>query len=211
MYTTSASSEEPLNTLTHGFGLLLALIGCYVMGNRIEGGYQALGVIVYLSSLVGVYLFSTLSHWAVDPRLKFAFRQLDQGYIYLLVVGTFTPFALLLTSPGWMVMLSCMWIVALIGFFVKAVANYEPMLIWPHLVLGWMPIMTVPSLLYILPIQAGYWMVAGGVFYTAGTLFLINDEDRRYFHAWWHIFVIAGSLCHYYAILMYVIPVKIPV
>jgi hemolysin III len=152
---------------------------------------------------------STLSHAAMTPRWKSRFRALDQGFIYLLIVATYTPFSLAYlrgNAWGW-VLLAAMWTVALFGFVSKVFFAHrvEAVSIASYVLLGWMPMLAAPTLLHLVPMGAFWWMLLGGVCYTVGTIFLMNDDRVRHLHAVWHLCVIAGSACHFAGILIFVV------
>jgi hemolysin III len=164
------TADELWNTITHACGLVLSLIGAAVMlqwvlasGDR----WRCMGCGVYLVSLVGLYASSTLSHSASIPDYKHRFRMLDQAFIYLLIVGTYTPLALVYLRTGWwLVFLGVYWSVALAGAFSKLVVAHrvDAVAIWIYVVLGWMPIVAAA------PLDAG-----------GGTLLLAGDgvSDQR--------------------------------
>jgi len=202
--------EELANAVTHGIGLALAVVGAVLMVLsvwRYGDAWRMVGCGVYLASLIAVYAMSTLSHGCTSPRWKARFRALDQGFIYFLIAATYTPFSLayLRTGPWWL-LLGVIWAVAIWGFLTKVVftRRVEAVSVWPCLMLGWMPAVSVPSMLELVPATAFWWMLAGGVCYTVGTIFLTLDEKVRHFHAVWHLLVIAGSTCHFLAILVFV-------
>ncbi len=201
------TADELLNTITHALGLLLSIAGSAVLlGYVLSQGdvWRCAGCGVYAAALVGLYASSTLSHSASQPNLKRRFRMLDQAFIYLLIVGTFTPFALTyLRSGWWMVFLALMWTIALFGFLSKILIAHrvEAVAVWIYLVLGWMPIIAAVPLMGLVPTMPLWWMLIGGICYTLGTLFLLNDHRVSHFHAVWHLFVIAGSAFHFFAIL----------
>ena len=206
-----SSADERMNAATHAFGLVLAVIGALVMAGSVAADgdlWRTIGCGVYLASLMAVYAMSTLSHIVAAPRWKLLFRRLDQGFIYLLIVATYTPFSLayLRTGVGW-ALLAAMWIVAIVGFFAKVFIGHrvEAVSLASYLLLGWMPIIAAPTLFDIMPLGALLWMIGGGICYTAGTYFLVNDERVRHFHALWHLSVIAGSVCHFLGILIFVV------
>ncbi len=203
-------AEERANALTHGLGLLLSIAGAVLMAmNVVDDGdiWREIGCTVYVASLIAVYAMSTLSHAATTPEWRSYFRALDQGCIYLLIAATYTPFSLvyLRTAPWWL-LLTAIWSVALWGFLSKVVFAHrvEAVSIWPCIVLGWMPTISVPALAGIVPTAAFWWMLVGGLCYTFGTIFLRYDDKVRHFHAIWHILVIAGSACHFLAIFAFV-------
>jgi hemolysin III len=206
-----SSADELVNAATHGFGLLIAGVGALVMISSVRLGDDAwlvIGCGVYLASLVAVYTMSTLSHSSTSLRWKSLFRQLDQACIYLLIAATYTPFSLAYLRAGlWWLLLGAMWAVALTGFAAKVVFAHrvEAVSIGSYVLLGWMPIIAIPALWQAAPTGAFGSMIAGGLCYTVGTLFLIYDERVRHFHAVWHLCVIAGSACHFFGMLVFVV------
>jgi len=203
-------AEELANRITYGIGLFLSLVGVAVMVQVLgqEDGWRVAGCSVYLFSLISVYAMSTLSHTFETPRLRTIFRALDQGAIYLLIAATYTPFSMayLHTTPWWIV-LGVVWTIALWGFFSKVFFAYrvEQVSMWPCIVLGMIPFVCVPSLVGVVSLAALWWMLLGIGFYTLGLVFWVNDRRVRQFHAVWHLFVIAGSACHFVAILLFVV------
>ena len=201
------TADELLNTLTHAAGLLLSIIGAAVMLHCVlDHGdvWRCVGCGIYLASLVGLYACSTLSHSASQPGQKRKFRMLDQAFIYLLIVGTYTPFALAyLRSGWWLAFLAVYWAIGLFGFFSKMLIAHrvESVAIWIYLLLGWMPVIAAFPLVGLVPAIPLWWMLFGGICYSVGTFFLMNDHRTPHFHAIWHIFVIAGSAFHFFAIL----------
>jgi hemolysin III len=153
---------------------------------------------------------STLSHGITTPDRKALFRRLDQGFIYLLIAATYTPFSLEYLRDGiWWLLLGAMWSVALCGFISKVFFAHrvEAVSVGTYMLLGWMPVLSVPVLMRSVPLPVFWLMLVGGACYSIGTLFLINDERVRHFHAVWHLCVIAGSACHFLGILAIVIGV----
>lgn len=198
-------SEEWLNALTHAIGTALCIVGSVALiGRATETGQwlRIIGCTIYAASLIGVYAASTLSHFFEEPRLRTLFRVLDQAFIYLLIVGSYTPVALVYLHGGWLwVLFAAMWAVALFGFTSKVMYRHriEAISTTLYVVLGWMPILGIGAW-GRLPSQAIAFFVAGGLCYTFGLLFLLLDKRRRFFHAVWHLFVIAGSVFHYLVI-----------
>jgi len=209
-----SQAEELLNAVTHGIGLVLSIAGAVVLVAcaRSQGdAWRVAGCSVYATTLVAVYASSTLSHIALKPKLKRLFRTLDQGFIYLLIAGSFTPFALAYLRTGWWWLLfGLIWAVALFGFFGKILFAHrvEAVSVASYVLLGWMPIIAVMALIELVPAVALWWMLIGGVCYTAGTAFLIHDTKVLHFHAIWHMFVVAGSACHFFSILFFVAQVS---
>lgn len=207
------AADEIENAATHGMGFMLATVGAYLMLERLATGthgWLAVGCAMYLVSLLGVYSMSTMSHAATSLPRKFLYRQLDQGFIYLLIVATYTPFSIaFLHGPIWTLLLCAMWAVA-IGGFVKKVFfahHVNRVALLPPVLLGWMPIVSLPTLVQVAPAGAVNLILAGGACYTVGILFLAYDERVKHFHAVWHLSVIAGSTFHFLGIMNYVLTV----
>jgi len=208
---TRLSAEEELaNRITHGIGLVLSLVGALVMMEVLGQGdtWRQVGCCVYLASMIAVYAMSTLSHTFESPRLRTFFRALDQGTIYLLIAATYTPFSMAyLRSTPWWLLLGAIWAVALGGFVSKVLLGYrlESVSVAPCLVLGAMPLVSIPTLLDVVSIEALWWMLLGMGFYMLGLVFFLNDGRVRHFHAVWHVLVMAGSTCHFLGILLFVV------
>lgn len=199
--------EERLNWLTHGAGFLLGIVGVALLlpqvaqtGDRV----QLISCAVYGLTLLAVYLASTLSHLFHHTHLRRRFRILDQACIFLLIAGTFTPPALTYLREGyWWFLHGSIWTVALAGFASKAFFAHqiEAVSTTLHVALGWGPVVAIKPLLVSAPFGLFIWLLAGGICYTVGTVFL--NRDRAYYHVVWHVLVIAGSVCHYVGIYQY--------
>jgi hemolysin III len=205
------SSEEFVNAMTHGLGFALAVVGSLIMMSGViasGSGVLLSGCGAYVLSLLAVYATSTLSHSATSVRWKSLFRQLDQAFIYVLIVGTYTPYSLAyLHSWKWNLLLGSMWLVAIVGFVAKVLFAHrvEAVSVVSYVTLGWMPIIALPALYHFAPQGVFQAIIAGGVFYTVGTLFLVYDEHVKHFHAVWHLCVISGSVCHFLGLLFFVV------
>jgi hemolysin III len=206
-----SAADELVNAATHALGFVLAIVGALVMVSGVRTQRDpllAIGCGLYLLSLLAVYAMSTLSHSAASPRWKSLFRRLDQGFIYVLIVGTYTPLSLAyLRGAFWWTVLCAMWAAALVGFVAKVFFAHrtEAVSVVSYLALGWLPALAVPEFVRLVPAAALWSMFLGGVCYTVGTLFLMYDERVRHFHAAWHLCVIAGSACHFVGILVFVV------
>ncbi len=186
-------ANEALNTITHGLGLALTSFAIVI-----QWGSSHLGCLVYLLSLASVYLFSTLSH-GIPGSKRAVLRRLDQGCIFLLIAGTYTPLVLALAENpvhGY-ILIAEIWIAATIGFVAKV--KYAARTIIPYVILGWCPALCSPWLFTNTPLNVAALIVGGGLAYTAGLYFFLRDKTFGY-HALWHIFVIAGSALHFAAI-----------
>ena len=204
------STEEWVNAATHGVGLVLSIAGSVLLiaqASSHADAWRIAGCSIFAATLIAMYAASTLSHIFHGSRLRRLFRTLDQASIYLLIAATYTPFGLsYLRTSEWLPFLGLMWLVALYGCVSKIVliGRPEAVRVWSYLLLGWMPIVVAPWMVEVVPTAAMWWMFAGGVCYTVGTLFLAGDTRYRYFHAVWHLFVLVASACHYVAIFWFV-------
>jgi hemolysin III len=207
-----SASEELANSITHGIGLVLSLLGAVVM-TTVYGSndpWRIAGCSIYLSSLIALYAMSTLSHVFQEPRRRSFFRALDQGSIYLLIAATYTPFSMAyLHTIAWWVVLALVWAVAFWGFLSKVLLRHrvEAVSMWPCILLGAMPFVSIPTLIGMVSLAALWWMMFGVACYVAGLYFWLNDRKVRHFHAIWHLLVIAGSTTHFVGILLFVVRV----
>ena len=162
----------------------------------------------YGLSLIGVYFFSTMSHAVREPAMRHRMRAWDQGVIYCLIAGTYTPFIWCFLE-GWLrvVTIIAVWGSAFLGFYSKVIAKHrvDSMASTNYVMLGWGPAAVLFS--YV-PLGCFGSMALGGLLYTIGTYFLHNDHRSWYFHPLWHVMVIVASACHYIAILYFVLLVS---
>jgi hemolysin III len=200
------------NAITHGIGAALAIAGAvYLIVVSTRGTTtQIVSCSVFAATLVLVYICSTLYHSLVRTRARHVFHILDHSSIYLLIAGTYTPFCLvsLHGSLGWTIF-GVEWGLAVAGIVFKsfAVGKYEVASALVYLAQGWVAVVAVVPLVHSLGWHGLMWLGAGGLAYTLGIVFFAFDW-LRYFHALWHLFVLAGSVAHYFAILFYVIPAR---
>ncbi len=203
-------ADELANCVTHALGFALAVAGTvalWAVTAQYGDSLQMVGVAVYGFTLVALYAASTLSHSFATPRLRHFFRTLDQVCIFLLIAGTFTPISLTYLRAGWWwALFFTIWAMALAGILCKLFfTRLHNVSIAAYVLLGWMPIIAIKPILQLMPGTALAWILAGGLFYTLGTLFLLRDDRVPFFHATWHLFVIAGSACHYFAVWGFVV------
>lgn len=198
------------NAITHGIGAVLAVVGAvYLIAASTRGTiWVVVSCTVFSVTLVLVYLCSTLYHSLVRTRARHVFHVLDHSAIYLLIAGTYTPFTLIsLRGPvGW-VLFGAVWTLALAGVIFKslAVGRFEVASALVYLFQGWLVVLAAHPLLHAIGWHGLLWLGAGGLAYTLGIIFFAFDR-LRYFHATWHLFVLAGSVAHYFAILYHVVP-----
>jgi hemolysin III len=205
-----SAEEELANSVTHGLGFLLSVMGALIMAEAFSGGdgWRVAGCSIFATSMVAVYAMSTLSHVFQTPRLRTLFRAIDQGTIYLLIAGTYTPFSLAyLHSTPWWILLAAVWAVAIYGFVSKVLFTHrvENVSMWPCLVCGALPFLAIPTLLTMLPLACLGWMILGVVCYLVGLVFWLNDRRVKHFHAMWHLLVMAGSAAHFSGVLLFVV------
>mgnify|MGYP001101878132 FL=1 len=201
--------DELANLLTHALGFLLSLAATFLLMPIVIARQDlrtALACGVYCLTLVLLYGASTLSHAFRDRGLRRMFRTLDQACIYLLIAGSMTPFAVVFLRQGrWWLFLPAMWALAVAGvLFVLRRRDLSGPVKITYGALGWLPVVAFPELSRHAPFGLLLWIVAAGAFYSTGTIFLALDRRVRYFHALWHMFVVAGSICHYVGVLVYV-------
>jgi hemolysin III len=199
--------DEHANLITHGLGFLLSLPASAVLMTLAVNDHQPINIAacgIYCCSLIGLYAASACSHMFYDLAWRRFFRTLDQACIYLLIAGSFTPIAVVFLWHGWWpALLAVMWILAIFGvLLVLRLRDLTPTAQITFGILGWLPVVSLKTLFDAAPLELLVWIVAGGLFYSVGSVFLRFDQHVRYFHALWHTFVIAGSTCHYMAILL---------
>jgi hemolysin III len=199
---------ERFNSITHLVGAVLALVGVTVMVTIAAMKGEAVRVVtltVYGVTLFLLYLFSTLYH-SLRGRAKAIFQVLDHQAIYLLIAGTYTPFTLLaLKGPiGWW-LFGAVWTLALIGILLDSIPRKGGRILslLIYLGMGWLVLFALGPLIAALPPAGFWWLVAGGVFYTVGVIFYLLDDRYPWCHGVWHLFVLGGSISHYFVILLY--------
>jgi hemolysin III len=201
-----SAGEELANSISHGIGLCAALIGAPILlleARRSSPGFF-LGTVIFVITMSMLYLGSTLYHAWPQTRGKSVLRTLDHSAIFLLIAGTYTPFTLGPLRGLWgSSILAVVWALAIFGVILKATrgASRHPKLgMTLYLGIGWLALIAVRPMMLAIPSAALFWLVAGGVIYTTGVLFFVNQR-LRYSHFIWHLFVLAGSSCHFLAVL----------
>ena len=198
------------NAITYGMGFALAVVGAaYLVIHSMRGSASVvISCSIFAGTLVFVYICSTLYHSLLRTRANHVFRVLDHAAIYLLIAGTYTPFTLVsLRGPvGW-TLFGIVWALAIGGVMFKsfAVHRYAVASVLVYLFQGWLVIFAVRPLVHAIGSGGLLWLAAGGAAYTFGIGFFAFDRIP-YFHAAWHVFVLAGSIAHYFAVLFYVVP-----
>ncbi len=198
---------ERFNSISHLVGASFALVGGTVLVTMasIEGELaKIVSYTVYAVTLFVLYFASTLYH-SFPGRAKRVFRVIDHQAIYLLIAGTYTPFAIVvLKSTGGFWLLGGVWAMAIFGIVLDAVRRTGPRIgsIILYFAMGWFCLFAIDSLVVLLPQASLVWLIAGGAFYTSGIVFYVLDSWYPWCHGIWHLFVLAGSFCHYFAILL---------
>jgi hemolysin III len=200
--------EEIANTISHGLGLVLALGAVPILiAAAVRAGSVRfiVGVSVFGATVVLLYLASTLYHSLTHDAAKRLFRLFDHTAIFLLIAGTYTPFSLgVLRGPwGWS-LLAAIWALAIVGITLKINkrTRHSPIGIVLYVIMGWLAIVAVKPMLMLIPVPGLVLILAGGVAYTGGLAFFAAQRIR-YNHFIWHLFVIAGTTCHFFAVLWY--------
>lgn len=204
--------EEWANSLSHGIGTVLSVYGFYmllVLAFSMGDTWKLLSFSLYGFSLVFVFLSSTLYHSFQNPPVKHFFRLMDHAGIFLLIAGTYTPFTLITLNGtfGW-VLCSIIWALALFGALMKVLFMEQLQGIghWLYLGMGWLGLIALYPLFQALPMPGLLWLIAGGLLYSVGVIFYVGQKIT-FNHFVWHLFVIAGAMCHFLAIYLYVNPV----
>lgn len=198
--------EELANSISHGLGLLAALIGApLLMVAAWRGGNRLffVGVAVFAAAMLLVYLGSTLYHAWPRGAIKSVFQVIDHSAIFLLIAGTYTPFTLgpLRGAWGWTI-LALVWTLAIFGVILKSIAGTQRakgLSLVLYLGMGWLVLIAFRPMLLKVPVAGLLWLVAGGLAYTGGVFFFLSKR-RRYTHFVWHLFVLLGTACHYFAV-----------
>ena len=201
--------EEIANSLSHGFGLIAALVATpFLIEHAVRQGDAGfmVGASIFAATMVMLYLASTLYHALPVGRAKGVFRVIEHSAIFLLIAGTYTPFTLgvLRGTWGW-TLLGLVWGIAVSGVVLKALNRLtHPILTTSlYLLMGWLIVIAAEPLSERVPASGLLWLVAGGLAYTIGVFFFALDSRLRYGHFIWHLFVMAGTACHYFAVLGY--------
>ena len=208
---TYTTREELVNAITHGIGALLsaaALALLVVFASLYGNAWHVVSFAIYGSTMLLLYVCSTLVHSFPEGKAKDIFEIFDHIAIYLFIAGTYTPFTLVVIQGalGW-TLFGIVWGIALVGAVFKSFAAKRFMYLSTalYVAMGWIIIVAWKPLVAALPLPGLVWLVAGGALYSAGTIFYVW-RGFRYHHAVWHLFVLAGSICHFFAVLMYVLP-----
>ena len=201
--------DEKFNSISHLIGAALALGGLAVLvvSASLKGDpWRIVSFAVYGTTLFVLYLFSTLYH-SLSGNAKALFQKVDHTAIYLLIAGTYTPFTLVTMRGAWgWTIFGIVWGLAVAGIIqeLALTTKHRILSVMIYLVMGWVVVVAIRPLMKVLPAWGMVWLVAGGLFYTIGVVFYVLDKKVRHGHSIFHVFVLAGSISHYIAILWYV-------
>ncbi|RLB95442.1 MAG: hemolysin III family protein [Deltaproteobacteria bacterium] len=208
-----SANEEIANSITHGLGIILSIIALIILAvfAGIYGNtWHIISVSVYGATLILLYTASTLYHGIQNPRAKNIFQVLDHAAIYILIAGTYTPFTLisLRGSWGWSIF-AVIWCLALVGTVIEfgRIKRWRLVSLVLYIGMGWTILVAIKPLFTSLAMGGIILLILGGVAYTSGILFY-RWENLKFHHAVWHLFVLAGSTFHFFAVLFYVIPIR---
>jgi hemolysin III len=208
---TQTRVEEIFNSLTHiaGVGLsITALVLLIVFSVRYGSAKMVAANSIYGATLIILYLASSIYHAAPRSKTKKILEAIDHSCIYLLIAGTYTPFTLLVLPGAWgWSLFGAIWGIALIGVIFKArfTGRFELISLLSYLLMGWIVIIAINPLIHNIPMGGLIWLVLGGLCYTIGAIFYALDTKFYFSHVIWHVFVLAGSICHFFSIFFYVV------
>ena len=200
-------TNEVLNAVTHGIGVVLSIIGFVFLLKKADSGLHYVSFIIYGVSLLLLFLASTLYHSLIFTKAKKVFQVFDHCSIYLLIAGTYTPYCLLyIKGTIGIVLLSIIWLAAIIGIVyksltlskVKSVSKLSTII---YNVMGWAVVIALPSLYHSVGLKGLLLLVGGGVAYTVGSVFY-SMKNRRYMHVVWHLFVMLGAMLMFFSIYL---------
>lgn len=210
-FETYSPREERANAFTHGVGSILSIIGCIFLilkARSVPDGWHLVSYSLFGISLIALYTSSFLYHYLQGRKTKQIFRKIDHSAIYLLIAGTYTPFLMtnLRGSTGW-IMFIIVWGFALAGIWIKIKTRIKSKWLSAsiYLVMGWLAVFIYRSMMTNLPGASLVLLAAGGFFYTFGVIFYVW-KTLKFHHAVWHLFVLAGSICHYFSVYFMIQP-----
>jgi hemolysin III len=202
--------EEIANCVSHGIGFVAALVATPILvlaAARRGGLVEVVGASVFAGTVVVLYLTSTLYHALPRNKAKRVFRVIDHSAIFLLIAGTYTPFTLGVLRGAWgWTLFGIVWGLAVLGVSLKAVGllRYPRLSTTLYVAMGWLAVIAIRPLWPHVPMAGWLWLIAGGLAYTAGVAFYAA-ERVRYGHFVWHLFVLMGTVCHFFAVLWYAV------
>ena len=208
---TYSDQEERLNIITHGIGLVLSIVALFLLVIKASNYDDATAITSFATyglSMVILYAASTFYHASKTPELRYKLNIFDHASIYVLIAGTYTPFALV-TLSGWVgwTIFGVSWGLALIGIILKLfyTGKYDKISTIAYVLMGWLIVFAIKPLMANLSYEGLSWLFAGGIFYTVGAI-LYSMNKMKYNHAIFHIFVLLGSFSHFMAVYYHILP-----
>lgn len=200
--------EEIANAILHGIGALLSILGLCILlllSSKLNNPLLTISSIIYPITMFLMYFSSTMYHSLTNAKAKKLFRTLDHCAIFLLIAGTYTPFTLV-TLKGYVgySLFAIIWVFAIIGVVLNAidVKKYSKLSLICYVVMGWAVVFAMKPLVANLELGGLLLLILGGIFYTGGVAFYVSKN--KYMHTIWHVFVLLGSIAHYFSVLFYV-------
>ena len=205
-----SKTEEKLNIISHGIGLVLVILGTVLLiikASKFNDGLTLLSIIIYGMSMMVLYGASTFYHWSTSPFIRYKLQIFDHASIYILIAGTYTPFALITLQGtiGW-VIFGITWILTLAGIIIKIffTGRFNLLSTIMYVVMGWIIIPVVFPLIEVLTLDGFWWLLAGGISYTIGAVLFMFD-NMKFNHAIFHVFVLLGTLLQFISVYFYVL------
>ncbi|HMN74974.1 MAG TPA: hemolysin III family protein [Burkholderiaceae bacterium] len=201
--------EEIANAISHGVGFLLAVASLPILVHQaaLRGtAFDVVGASVFAATMILLYLVSAIYHAIPASRAKVLFNRLDHAAIYIFIAGSYTPFTLGVLRGGWgWTLFGVVWACAALGVAIKLLNRLRHPLVSTglYLAMGWVAVVAIDPLLARMPAAGFAWLVAGGIAYTLGAAVFLLDNRLRYAHFVWHLLVLGGSVCHFFAALGY--------
>lgn len=201
-----SQKEEQLNALSHGAGVIFSVYVLWDLLTKSSSSAHIASALIYGTSLFLLFLSSTLYHSSVSTRARAFYKKCDHCAIYILIAGTYTPFLVLSLSGMWSVLtLLFIWSLAIGGLCYKLLVKNQNkrVSLATYLLMGWFAVAIIYPLYLNVDVNALWWLLSGGLFYSLGTIFY-SAKERQFSHAIWHVFVILGCVCHYVSITNYI-------
>jgi len=205
-----SKTEEKLNIISHGIGLLFVILGSILLitkASKLNDDLALLSIIIYGMSMMVLYGASTFYHWSTSPSIRYKLQIFDHASIYILIAGSYTPFALITLKGtiGW-VIFGITWILTLAGIIIKIffTGRFNLLSTIMYVVMGWIIIPVVFPLIEVLTLDGFWWLLAGGISYTIGAVLFMFD-NLKFNHPIFHLLVLLGTILHFISVYFYVL------
>lgn len=202
-------TNEVLNSITHGLGFLLSIVATIFLvakGIENQNNLEIVSYVIYGVSMCALYLASTLYHSLSFTKASGILKVIDHSSIFILIAGTYTPFSLIAIGGrfGWFIFIA-QWLIAFAGIFGKILflEKMKKYSTWLYILMGWFGVIAIPQMASSIGSGGIAWLIAGGLTYTLGTIFYAHDKFK-FWHVIWHLFVLGGSICMFFAVYLYV-------